>query len=337
MPNFVEPKTYLLGFTAVNHEGLVRYLKDTKQDEFLDSWFEARGQGLTEAECLLSFYAKLCYKSLVLGKNKNLTKIRDIQNNVISIFDTAHGSVLEHCTINFVSTNVSRIFTHEMVRHRAGWAYSQTSGRYCIIDGAIDFVHDPILDSVKSDITAALEMLEKEYENLCNKIGINGWKGLVKSMSFVTEDGRPIPPDPQQLLKAGLALGLKEGSEDLADFDKKKKLTSALRRILPNGQANEIGYSINFRALRHYILMRSSRGAEWEIRKVTEQIYHMVKAKFPLLLHGAKEKMINGALEITGMKTQPYEIDLTHPDALKYFSVDQLTTEIAKRNTEVAN
>src|SRR5207244_11996269 len=46
------------------------------------------------------------------------------------ILEVGHGSVLEHAVWNFVITGVSRTLTHELVRHRAGWAYSQLSQRY---------------------------------------------------------------------------------------------------------------------------------------------------------------------------------------------------------------
>ena len=106
----------------------------------------------------------------------------------------------------------------------------------------------------------------------------------------------------------------------------KKKLTSYLRRNLPNGQANEIGVTLNIRALRHLVQMRTSRHAEWEIRLVFGQIYDLVKAKFPLIFHGAKETKIGGLVEISGMKMQPYE-------ALDMFTDEELEKEMRRRKT----
>ena len=39
-------------------------------------------------------------------------------------------SVLEHAVWNFVFTGISRTCTHELIRHRAGFGYSQLSQRY---------------------------------------------------------------------------------------------------------------------------------------------------------------------------------------------------------------
>ena len=46
------------------------------------------------------------------------------------ILEVGHGSVLEHAVWCLVITGVSRSLTHELVRHRAGFSYSQLSQRY---------------------------------------------------------------------------------------------------------------------------------------------------------------------------------------------------------------
>jgi len=46
-----------------------------------------------------------------------------------TILANVHSSVLEHCTISVV-IRTSRSMTHELVRHRIGCAYSQSSTRY---------------------------------------------------------------------------------------------------------------------------------------------------------------------------------------------------------------
>lgn len=80
----------------------------------------------SEAEELTEVAGKLCYMSFDTSLNQNLTVTGSrknfdyIQQGLIS---TKHGSVLEHATISFIFADVSRIFTHELVRHRAGAAY----------------------------------------------------------------------------------------------------------------------------------------------------------------------------------------------------------------------
>jgi len=273
MPNqFVAPSTYFVGYTHVNPDAVRRYLEDTGNEDFKSSWEAALKEGISPAEALCSLFAKLCYNALTLDKNANVTRIRDIRENLIGCFSHGHGSVFEHVNFNFIISNCSRVFTHELVRHRVGTAFSQTSGRYCRPtpddDGnlSIGFVHDPILDPVKDEIDEGLDQIMRIYASMVDKMKV-----------------------------------------DDMSFEKKKKVTSALRRLLPNGQSNEIAVSFNIRSIRHMVMMRTSRHAEWEIRKVFQDIYLEIRQKFPMVFYGATETEVDGILEISGMKLQPYE------------------------------
>lgn len=253
---YVEPKTFLIGVTGIT-SGLEEYLRYSGNEEFLETLEQAKQEGLSDGEILCSFYAKLCYKSLTLGKNNNVTKIRDIESNIEGCFDSGHGSVFEHCLLNFITTDCSRVFTHELVRHRVGTAYSQTSGRYVAIDN-IDFIVDPLL----------IEDID------CDR--------AIQDHLLATEKLAKLLRD--KLIKDG------------DNFDKKKKVTSAIRRIAPNGQANEIGFSMNIRTLRQTIIARTSKHAEWEIRKIFGQIGDIVEVKWPLMLYGLNKTDTNDGL-----------------------------------------
>jgi thymidylate synthase (FAD) len=256
-PNFVMPKVYWIGCTEVNWEEIENYLRDTDQLEFLKDIEEARKQGLNGGEILVSFYAKACYSSLTDKKNKNITKIRDIENNVMGVIDSGHGSVTEHVSLNFMITNCSRVFTHELVRHRVGTAFSQTSGRYVRAD-VLNLVIDPILEPCYDIIDDCRKYIEQTYKKMEERLNIDNVK----------------------------------------DFATKKKLTSSMRRLIPNGVSNEIGFSVNLRTLRQTIEARTSEHAEWEIRLIFEQIYNVVKSKFPIMFFDATEEIKGGIVEV---------------------------------------
>lgn len=152
--------------------------------------------------------------------------------------------------------------THELVRHRAGTAFSQTSGRYVSID-SLDMVIDPILSPVLDEISELCITVEEKLRLIRKKL---------------IED------------------------KNITDFATKKKITSAIRRLAPNGQSNEIGWSCNIRSLRHMIEMRTSRHAEWEIRLIFNQVADIVQAKFPLMLYGANVEEVDGMNEYTGLR-----------------------------------
>ncbi len=293
---FVQPATFLIGATGILGDGLYDYLHTTGNEVFTLAIEEAKAQGLSDGECLVSLYAKLCYASLTEGHNNNISRTRSIKDNLMATMDAAHGSVFEHCWLNFVTTDCSRVFTHEMVRHRAGTAFSQTSGRYVRTD-YLKFVHDPILDDVKDEIQLLLEQIRTSYQLMEIKLGLREYD-------------------------ASTAIGARYGNvPPVTDMDRKKKLTSALRRILPNGQANEIGWSINLRALRHLLMLRTSTAAEWEIRQIFWHVFQLISMKFPLMVRDAMithKTLKTGAGsgepvevdpigEITGMRMQPYD------------------------------
>ena len=129
----------------------------------------------------------------------------------------------------------------------------------------INLIFDPILEPIREEGEELLRIIEEYYQRMVSKMSLN----------------------------------------DMTDFNKKKKVTSALRRFLPNGQSNEIGFSCNLRALRHIIQMRTSRHAEWEIRFVFNQVYDICVNKFPLIFCDAKVEEVDGLTEVSGMKLQP--------------------------------
>ena len=78
----------------------------------------------TDGERLAEFAGRLCYMS---QKNPAKRNTRDYLENIKK---QGHGSVLEHASYSVLLEGVSRSLTHELVRHRAGFAYSQLSQRY---------------------------------------------------------------------------------------------------------------------------------------------------------------------------------------------------------------
>ena len=78
----------------------------------------------TDGERLAEFAGRLCYMS---QKNPATRSTRDYLENIKK---QGHGSVLEHANYSLLLEGVSRSLTHELVRHRAGFAYSQLSQRY---------------------------------------------------------------------------------------------------------------------------------------------------------------------------------------------------------------
>jgi thymidylate synthase (FAD) len=185
-----------------------------------------------------------CYRSWKEGLNPNVSRIRkDQAEYFINILRSGHGSVLEHSNYSFILWDVSRVLTHEIVRHRAGSAFSQESLRFVRIDD-IGFRIPPALEPLRPKIISILETLEEFQISAAEDLGIN-------------EEGIP--------------------------FHQKKEITSAMRRLAPDGISTMIIWTANVRTLRHVIQARTDPGAEEELRLVFNKIGNIMLQEAPLL------------------------------------------------------
>ncbi len=260
MPKLVEPSVHLIAESRVDLlavEAALDVLGVPDWDTDAES----------DAEYTIEFAGKMCYMSFSTELNKNLTRTGTRNNHDYiqkGIIATKHGSVIEHATMTFAILNVSRVFTHELVRHRAGTAFSQTSGRYVRTDEIAYWLPSCIADS---EVARGIFRDAFSYQEECIKR---------LEAHFHINDMR-----------------------EAKDFDRKKKLTSAFRRIIGNGQANNIVFSCNHRTLRHVLEMRSSRHAEEEIRVVAAKLFELVKGHYPALYADAKVQVVDNYPEIT--------------------------------------
>lgn len=306
----VTPEVFLVGKTMIDHQGLIAYLcyrfGDAGKDIYAEM-VEALTGGMAEAEMLCSIMAKLCYKSLRLGDNANLTRVREYTANFESILATAHGAVIEHSSVNLIFTDVSRVLTHELARHRVGIALSQTSGRYCATE-RLDIVAGPHLAEVQDLIEEGCEELEELTYLMECKLGLRVQPDDMPVSMETWVDARQRARSGEDACGQSLMSSMKWPYTTTGNFDKKKALTSAIRRMLPNGQANEIGVSMNLRTVRHVIALRTGAGAEWEIRYAMHKAYLLCKQAFPLLFKDATETAGPDDIPVISFpRLQPYD------------------------------
>ncbi len=129
------PSVFLIARPSIDVEGMRGYLADVGGESWLTRRLEESGGAPNGGELIVEFGGRACYRSWEPGLNPNVTKVRTDQREYFAnILRSAHGSVLEHANYSFALRNVSRVFTHELVRHRAGSAFSQESLRYVRLD-----------------------------------------------------------------------------------------------------------------------------------------------------------------------------------------------------------
>jgi thymidylate synthase (FAD) len=236
------PTVYVIARPSVDLDGMRSYLKSVGGESWLELRAEDGGPPPNSAELLIEFAGRTCYRSWEPGLNPNVTRIRaDKDAYFANLLRSGHGSVLEHATYSFALRDVSRVFTHELVRHRAGAAFSQESLRYVRLTD-IGFRVPPALEPVRDRVLEIVETLEEFQVDAARELGIDS-------------DGVP--------------------------FHVKKEVTSALRRLAPIGLSTDIIFSANIRTLRHVIEMRTAPGAEEELRTVFGQLAQIMIDEAP--------------------------------------------------------
>lgn len=237
-PKEVTPKVYLVAETRVIKENLEEFLYDIGCEDW-------KLPDTDDASLLVEVMGRLCYMSFGVRLNPNITRIReDSWQYIQNVLASEHGSVAEHPVSNWIFNNVSRVFTHELVRHRVGTAFSQESQRYVRLD-QMRYLTPP---------TIGADPVAYDY--------------YVETMD---------------ILQSRINWFIDHFKVDEKPFSEKKILTSEIRSIAPSRVGTSIGFSVNVRELRHILTMRTAEGAEDEIRQVFGQVADVVSSRYPIL------------------------------------------------------
>ncbi|MGH9432130.1 MAG: FAD-dependent thymidylate synthase [Terriglobia bacterium] len=235
-PYVTQPKVYLLGRQAVVEEELARFLSDEGLIFSTDT--------AVAAEVLNEIAGRTCYMSFGKGRKSN----REYLENILS---SKHGSVLEHAVWNVLITGVSRSLTHELVRHRAGFGYSQLSQRY------VD----------ESDARYVVPPLYQQNEALCAK-----WKQTIDSVRQAYAE-----------LAEATTRFVQEIHPEMPPRDRRKWARQAARSVLPNACETKIFVTGNARSWRHFVELRGSAHADTEIRLLAVEVCRVLKKESPNL------------------------------------------------------
>src|SRR5580704_11042112 len=246
-----EPAVYVVGRQQVGDAELDRFLADHGVIWRTDT--EIAGEHLVEAA------GRVCYMSFA--------KPRPGGNEAYigHILEVGHGSVLEHAVWNFLFTGISRSLTHELIRHRAGFGYSQLSQRY---------VDESVAEYVVPDCIAD----DPELNRLWQEAVAQSHAAYMK----LTEK-------------------LQDTFKDEPDRTLRRKLArQAARSVLPNATETKIFVTANARALRHFLEQRGSAFAEPEIRKLAGKVLDVMQKESPNLFGDyVKLPLPDGTFEVT--------------------------------------
>ncbi|MBB5955670.1 thymidylate synthase (FAD) [Saccharothrix tamanrassetensis] len=177
-------------------------------------------------EALAEFAGRACYQSWTKPNPATATNAGYIKH----IIEVGHLSVLEHGSVSFYLTGISRSLTHELIRHRH-FSYSQLSQRY---------VPERNAAMVEPDVIANDPELHEKFVRAA-QASVEAYNELLK--------------------------GLEEKFSDVPSATlRRKQARQAARAILPNATETRIVVTGNYRAWRHFIAMRATEHADVEIR-----------------------------------------------------------------------
>ncbi|MFC7479453.1 FAD-dependent thymidylate synthase [Luedemannella flava] len=220
----VEPRVQLIGFTQFQAPPDVPWSTDADG-----------GQALAE------FAGRACYQSWSKPNPATATNAGYLAH----ILEVGHLSVLEHGTVTFYFTGVSRSFTHELIRHRH-FSYSQLSQRYVPERQAAMVEPDVIADDPELHklFVAATEASVQAYNDLL--AGLENRFAEVENATL-----------------------------------RRKQARQAARAVLPNATETRIVVTGNYRAWRHFIAMRATEHADVEIRELAVECLRQLKDVAP--------------------------------------------------------
>ena len=196
----------------------------------------------TDGERLAEFAGRLCYMS------QHNPASRTTAEYLGNILKQGHGSVFEHTTFAMLIEGISRSCSHELVRHRAGWGYSQLSQRY-VDESHAAFVMPPAIlgdAELESEWTRQVAAAQAAY--------VAAVEHLMVKYEWVE-----------------------------SKVHRRKMAREAARSVLPNATEVKIVASANVRAWRTMLELRLGEGAEREIRRMAVACLRLLRQEAPSL------------------------------------------------------
>ncbi|GIJ26893.1 flavin-dependent thymidylate synthase [Micromonospora qiuiae] len=224
MPEMVQPQVRLIAWTQFDPPQDVPWSTDADG-----------GQALAE------FAGRACYQSWRKPNPATATNAGYLAH----ILEVGHLSVLEHGSVSFYFTGVSRSFTHELIRHRH-FSYSQLSQRY---------VPERDAAMVEPRVIAEDPELHKRFVEAA-EASVRAYNELLEGLE------RRFADEPNPTLR-------------------RKQARQAARAVLPNATETRIVVTGNYRAWRHFIAMRATEQADVEIRELAVECLRQLQRVAP--------------------------------------------------------
>jgi thymidylate synthase (FAD) len=203
-----------------------------------------RTRGAASGEELVEFAGRVCYLSF--GSNQSP---KDNSAYIANLIGQGHESVLEHTCYSVLADNISRALSHQLVRHRVGFAFSQLSQQYHDESDAAFVLPDHVqsVSDVENAWHVAIAAARSGYKTLLTK-----------------------------LLSSDYASGLSRK-------ERLRAIRSIARSVLPNATSTTLVMTGNARAWRHLLGVRGAITGDPEMRSFCLNLLEVLRAEAPVL------------------------------------------------------
>jgi thymidylate synthase (FAD) len=207
-------------------------------------WRESEEASISDAQRLVELSGRICYMSF--GDKQSP---RTNSEYIVNLIDKAHESVLEHANFSILADGISRGLSHQLVRHRAGFSYSQLSQQYHD-EASATFVRPDGLEN---------------YPDLENLWDVSVKQSLESYKQLVSE------------------LEMSGAGEDLTNKERIRMIRSVSRSVLPAATSTTLMITANARAWRNLLLVRGGIEGDLEMLDFCAGVFRLVEAHSPAL------------------------------------------------------
>lgn len=224
-------------------------------------------QHTPEPDKLVSAAARLCYSRVGAEEIMDDLTGEKVNRFLNMLIEMGHQSPIEHTSFTFAVEGVSRVLTHQLVRHRIA-SYSQQSQRYVKLD-QFEYIIPPYIKE-NPEARELFEKAMKEDQKYYNQL-----TDMLYKKHYTT------------LINQGL-------SEKAADGAAQKKAIEDARYVFPNACETKIMLTMNARSLYNFFNLRCCNRAQWEIRKLATEMLSQVRKAAPILFKNAGPRCLTG-------------------------------------------
>jgi thymidylate synthase (FAD) len=286
---FDRPRIYVVGRQVMPADEVQRFLDDEGAVWLTDTD--------NPAQRIPELAGRVCYMSFGDKQGR-----KDNASYLGHILEVGHGSVLEHTVFCLLFTGISRSLTHELIRHRAGFGYSQLSQRY-VDESEANFVMPPALQGdaaleaklrefCEASLKAYAELTEALAEKYATPDALVDFALREEELKPVGEGrfsfGSPVAGEDNLTVEQWrtLAADSEAARKHLRKVTvraRRKTAREAARAVLPNATETKVFVTGNARAWRHFIELRGDIHAEAEIRALACDVCRVLQKEAPNL------------------------------------------------------